>query len=452
MTREARRNGHGAGPASGGSGAPGEAESADRAPGSSAASASHLGFSTRAIRVASRAPEVLQRPSSVPIYQTATFAAFDSEELAAVAADPRAGFAYSRLSNPTTSAFGDAYAELAGGEAGVALASGMGAIHAACASILRAGDRVVAPLAAYGSTRSQLSGYFGRFGVQIRLVDMTNHGAVADALAEGPTRLVYAETSANPTTFITDHEAVARLAHDAGARYIVDNTFASTYVCRPLDLGADLVVESATKYIGGHSDLMAGVVAGSSELIAAVRRIQVETGATLAPIEAFLALRGLLTMAVRVDRHAANARTLAAWLENQDGVSRVFYPGLPSHPQHAVAMRQFRPGVAGGMLAFEVSGGRAAGRAIIDALQITERTASLGSVHTMVVHPPSTSQRQLSEAELVESGINPGLLRVSVGLEDVADLQADLGRALSVGAAANEGANVATDAPSLGVS
>lgn len=403
-----------------------------------------LGFSTRAIRAASHAPEVHQRPSSVPIYQTATFASLDSEELAMVAADPRAGYAYSRLSNPTTTALGDAYAELADGEAGVALGSGMAAIHAACASVLRAGDRVVAPLAAYGSTRSQLTSYFGRFGVEIRLVDMTDLEALEIAISEKPTRLVYAETSANPTTFITDHAAAARLAHRGGALYVVDNTFASTYVCRPLALGADLVIESATKYIGGHSDLMAGVVAGSESLIREVRRVQVDTGATLAPIEAFLALRGMLTLGVRMDRHAANAAALAEWLERQPGVDQVLYPGLPSHPQHDVAVRQFRPGVGGGMLAFEVAGGRTAGQAIIDALALTERTASLGSVHTMVVHPPSTSQRQLTEEQLIESGIRPGLLRVSVGLEDVDDLVADFARAFAAA-----GVGVEAVAPAL---
>lgn len=402
------------------------------------------GFSTRAIRAASHVPEVHQRPTTVPIYQTATFSSLDTDELAIVAADSRAGYAYSRLSNPTTTALGDAYAELAGGESGVALASGMAAIHAACASVLRAGDRVVAPLAAYGSTRSQLASYFGRFGVEIRLVNMTDHDAVAAALAESPTRLVYAETSANPTTFVTDHAAVANLAHGAGALYVVDNTFASTYVCRPLSLGADLVVESATKYIGGHSDLMAGVVAGSARLIADVRRVQVDTGATLAPIEAFLALRGLLTLAVRVDRHAANALALATWLESMPGVESVIYPGLESHPQRSVVRRQFRTGVAGGMLAFELVGGRAAGEAIINALALTERTASLGSVHTMVVHPPSTSQRQLTEDQLVESGIRPGLLRVSVGLEDVDDLKVDFANAFSVA-----GVGVEAEAPAL---
>lgn len=389
------------------------------------------GFSTRAIRAASRVPRVDQRPSSVPIYQTATFTSADAEELGDVAADGRAGFAYSRISNPTSAALGAAYAELAGGEAGVALASGMGAIHAALASQLQAGDRVVAPLVAYGSTRTQLIDTFTRFGVTVDFADLTDNGAAAEAIAAAPTRVVYAETIANPTAVVSDHATLARLAHEHGATYLVDNTFASPYVCRPLDFGADLVVESATKFLSGHSDVIAGVVAGRLDLIRRVEKVQIDTGATLGPFDAFLVLRGILTLAVRAERHAATAAALAAWLERQDGVQRVIYPGLPSHPQHDVAVRQFRPGVAGGMLSVEVAGGRAAGRAVIDALTLTELTASLGSVHTMVVHPPSTSQRQMSEADLLAAGIVPGLLRVSVGLEDLEDLQDDFSAALA---------------------
>ena len=390
------------------------------------------GFSTRAIRAASRVPNVLQRPSTVPIYQTATFTSGDAEELGDVVADARAGFSYTRLSNPTSRALGDAYAELAGGEAGTALASGMGAIHATLLSQLRAGDRIVAPRAAYGSSRTLLSGTFARFGVQVDVVDLTDNAAAAAAIAAAPTKVVYAETIANPTTVVTDHATVARLAHEHGAMYIVDNTFAPPYVCRPLELGADLVIESGTKFLGGHSDVIAGVVAGPVDLIRQVEAVQNDTGATIGPFDAFLVLRGMLTLAVRVERHARTAAALAAWLERQEGVVRVLYPGLASHPQHDVAMRQFRDGVAGGMLAFEVEGGREAGRAIIDAMALPELTASLGSVHTMVVHPPSTSQRQLSEEELLAAGITPGLLRVSVGLEDLEDLQADFAAALEV--------------------
>ncbi len=390
------------------------------------------GFSTRAIRAASRVPQVDQQPSSVPIYQSATFSSADAQELGDVAADPRAGYAYSRISNPTSTALGAAYAELAGGEAGVALASGMGAIHAALASQLKAGDRVVAPLAIYGSTRTQLVDTFANFGVTVDFVDLTDTAAAATAIAAAPTRVVYAESIANPTTVVTDHAAVARLAHEHGATYIVDNTFASPYVCQPLELGADLVVESATKFLSGHSDVIAGVVAGRADLIKRVEKVQIDTGATIGPFDAFLVLRGIMTLAVRVEAHARTAAALAGWLERQDGVQRVLYPGLPSHPQHEAAMRQFRPGVAGGMLAVELAGGREAGRAMIDALTLTELTASLGSVHTMVVHPPSTSQRQMSEAELAAAGITPGLLRVSVGLEDLEDLQDDFAAALEV--------------------
>jgi methionine-gamma-lyase len=391
----------------------------------------YRGFSTRAIRAASRAPRIDQQPTSVPIYQTATFASSDAQELGRVAADPRAGYAYSRISNPTTTALGDAYAELAGGEAGLALASGMGAIHAALVSLLRAGDRILAPTTCYGSTWSLLRNTIGCLGIRVDVVDTANLEAVEAALAVAPTRVLYAETIANPTTFVADHAALSELARRHGAAYVVDNTFASPYVCRPLELGADLVVESATKFLGGHSDVIAGVVAGSSERIAGVATVQINTGATLGPLEAFLVLRGILTLAVRVDRQAQTAARLAAWLEAEPRVLSVLYPGLRSHPQHAIAIRQFRSGVAGGMLAFEVEGGTRAGRALIDALTIPELTASLGSVHTMVVHPPSTSHRQWNEAELLEAGITPGLLRVSVGLEDIEDLEADFSDALA---------------------
>ena len=391
-------------------------------------------------------PKLDQVPTSVPIYQTATFASADADELGRVAADPRSGYAYSRISNPTTTALGDAYAELAGGEAGIALASGMGAIHAALSSILRAGDRIVAPVALYGSTRAQLLRTFGGFGVRVDIVDTTDLEAVEAALAAAPTAVLYSETIANPTTFVADHTALADLAHRHGAAYVVDNTFASPYVCRPLELGADLVVESATKFLGGHSDVIAGVVAGSAERVALVQRVQIDTGATLGPFEAFLVLRGILTLAIRAERHAATAAALADWLERQEGVRSVLYPGLSSHPQHAVATRQFRPGVAGGMLAFEVEGGRGAGRAVIDEMRLPELTASLGSVHTMVVHPPSTSQRQSSDAELLEAGITPGLLRVSVGLEDLEDLQADFAEALVIARDVARGAVAAVGA------
>src|SRR5690349_13747831 len=387
------------------------------------------GFSTRAIRAAHRLPAVEQRPTSVPIYQTVTFSSGDTGELGEVLTGQRPGYAYGRIDNPTTAAFGWAVAELEGAEDGVALATGMAAIHSMLVSLLSAGDRVVATTASYGTTRAQLDGVFKRLGVTTAFVDVTDLAAVERALAAAPTRVLYAETIANPTIVVADHAALADLAHRHGARYVVDNTFASPYLCRPAELGADLVIESATKYIAGHSDVLAGVVVGRRDLVDGVRSVIVDTGATLAPMSAFLALRGLSTLAIRMDRHAATAAALAAWLERQPGVSRVYHPALASHPQREVAVRQLRAG--GGMLAFELAGGRDAGRAFIDALTLPQLTASLGSVFTMVVHPPSTTHRQLDDAALAQAGITAGLLRVSVGLEDVDDLVRDFERGLA---------------------
>ena len=259
-------------------------------------------------------------------------------------------------------------------------------------------------------------------------VDVTDLAAVERALAAAPARVLYAETIANPTIVVADHVALADLAHRFGALYIVDNTFASPYLCRPVELGADLVAESATKYLSGHSDVMAGVVSGATSLVHRVRDFQVDTGASLDPHAAYLAMRGLSTLALRMERHSTTAAGLGAWLEAQPGVSRVWYPSLPTHPQHEVATRQLARG--GGMLAFELAGGRAAGRAVIDALEIPVRTASLGSVFTIVSHPPSTTHRQLDDAALAAAGITPGLLRCSVGLEDLDDLVADFSQAL----------------------
>jgi len=378
----------------------------------------------------------------VPIYQTVTFSSDDAAELGAVLTDEQPGYAYSRIDNPTVTALAAAVAELEGAEAGYALASGMAAIHAAVVSLVSAGDRIVATRASYGTTRALFSDVLGRLGVSTTFVDMTDANAVEAALAAAPTRILYAETIANPTIVVADHAALAEIAHRHGALYVVDNTFASPYLCRPLELGADLVVESATKYLSGHSDVLAGVVCGRSDLIDAIRTLQVDTGASLAPNSAFLVLRGISTLAIRMERHAATAAALAAWLERQPGVSRVYHPSLASHPQHEVAMRQLALG--GGMLAFELAGGRAAGRAFIDTLSVPELTASLGSVFTMVVHPPSTTHRQLDDAALASAGITAGLLRCSVGLEDLDDLVADFERGLAAASAATEPEPAAT--------
>jgi cystathionine beta-lyase/cystathionine gamma-synthase len=387
------------------------------------------GFSTRAIRAASRAPRVDQVPTAVPIYQSATFSAADAEELGDVLTDRVPGYAYSRVDNPTTAALAEAAAELEGAEDGYAFATGMAAIHATLLSLLKSGDRVVATRAVYGSTRSLLVNVLGRLGIETTFVDVTDHEAVDAALRRASARLLYAETISNPTIVVADHAALAEIAHRRGAKYVVDNTFASPYLCRPLELGADVVIESATKYLAGHSDVLAGVACGDRKNIARIKAVEVDTGGSLAPLAAFLVLRGISTLALRMERHSTTAAALAAWLEQQPGVDRVFHPSRPGHPQHLLASRQLALG--GGMLAFELPGGREAGGDVIDALAFTQRTASLGSVHTMVVHPPSTTHRQLDDAALIESGIAPGLLRVSVGLEDLDDLIADFERGLA---------------------
>ena len=326
------------------------------------------GFSTRAIKAATTPPVVDQRPNSVPLYLSASFSAEDAQELGSILTGTTPGYAYARIENPTGTALADAIAAVEGAEAGRVFASGMGAIHAALAAVLHAGDHVLATAAIYGSTRSLLVNQFGRLGVRTTFIDATDLAAVDAALAATPTRVLYVETISNPTIVVTDIAALAGLAHAHGALLIVDNTFASPYLCRPIELGADLVVESATKYIGGHSDVLAGVVAGSRELISAVRLVEIDTGGTLSPLSAFLVLRGLATLAVRMERHAATARVLAAWLETEPAVERVLYPGLASHPQHELARRQFP--IGGGMLAFQVVGGRTGGGAFIDALTI----------------------------------------------------------------------------------
>jgi len=393
------------------------------------------GFSTRALRAAMRGVRLAQRPNSVPIYQSATFSAADSDELAAILNDEQAGYAYSRIDNPTSAALAAAVAELEGAEAGHAFASGMGAIHATLVALAQAGDHIVASAALYGSTRHLLSGILARLGIETTFVDARDTDAVARGMRPN-TRVLYLETIANPTITVVNLEALAAIGHRHGVTVVVDNTFASPYLCQPLALGADLVVHSGTKYLGGHGDVIAGVVVGDAGRIRAVRDVQTDTGAALAPFSAWLVLRGIETLGVRMERHCANGLGLARALEGREGVRLVLYPGLASHPDAAVAARQLRAG--GGMLAFELAGGRSAGRAFLDALEIGERTASLGAVFTMAVHPPSTTHRQLDAAALAEAGIPEGLIRVSVGIEDLDDIVRAFDLALAAAAASTE--------------
>ncbi|MGI8927845.1 MAG: trans-sulfuration enzyme family protein [Candidatus Limnocylindrales bacterium] len=390
--------------------------------------ARNAGFGTRAIGAATRAPRVEQTPDSVPIYQAVTFSAEDSAELGDILDDRKPGYAYSRIDNPTSTALADALSELHGADAGFVFATGMAAAHAMFLALVEAGDHVVASSALYGSVQHLLENTLGRLGVEVTLVDVSDHDTVEAAFRPN-TRLLHVETIANPTIVVADLPALAEIAHRHGAVLTVDNTFASPYLCRPIELGADLVFESCTKWIGGHSDVLGGVVVGDTAKLKTVRRVQIDTGGSLAPLSAFLILRGIATLHVRMERHTESALAVARALEAQETVRQVYYPGLPSHPQAAVAQRVLRAG--GGMLAFDL-GSRTVAASFLDALTLPPRTASLGSVMTMAVHPPSTTHRQLDEAALAAAGIREGLVRVSVGLEDVDDLITDFEHGLTV--------------------
>jgi cystathionine beta-lyase/cystathionine gamma-synthase len=386
------------------------------------------GFSTRAIRAAGRVPAAPQPPVNVPIYQTSTFEVESATELAELLEFRRPGHSYTRYSNPTNEALELALAELEGGEACVIAASGMAAIHAVCLSTLRSGDELLIPRAVYGGVPGLAARVLERSGISTRAVDTTDLDAVESAI--GPkTRLVWLETISNPTTALADIAAIAELAHRRDVPVAVDGTFATPYLSNPLRLGADLVVHSLTKYVGGHSDIMAGAVVGGAQRVAEARRVLVETGGTAAPLHAFLALRGVKTLALRMERHSATALAVASALVRANGIAGVRYPGLAAHPQHELARRTLRDGKAGGMLAVELAGGRQAGERFLERLEVAVHATSLGSAETLCSHPASSSHRQLADDELALAGLSPGTVRVSVGLEDAADLVDDLVRA-----------------------
>ncbi len=390
---------------------------------------SRHGFGTRALRAATNAPRVDQTPDAVPIYQAVTFSAESAGELADVLGDKVPGYSYSRIDNPTANALAAALAEIEGAQAGYVFASGMAAVHATFVSLLAQGDHVVAAKQIYGSVQHLLATVLPRFGVETTFVDATDPDAVEAAFRPN-TRLLHIETIANPTIVLADLATLIERAHRRGVTISVDNTFASPWLVRPAELGADLVIEALTKWIGGHSDVLAGGVCGRADLIAAIRKVQIDTGGTLAPQSAFLVLRGIETLHVRMERHSSNALALARHLEAA-GLTTVRYPGLPSHPQFQVAQRELRAG--GGMLCFELPD-RQAAETFLDALTLPPRTASLGSVRTIAVHPPSSTHRQMDSAQLASVGIPEGLVRVSVGLEEIDDLIADFDQALAAAA------------------
>jgi cystathionine beta-lyase/cystathionine gamma-synthase len=299
----------------------------------------------------------------------------------------------------------------------------MAAIHGIALAVLRTGDELLIPRAVYGGVIGLARAVLEPSGIVHRAVDTTDAEAVAAAI--GPrTRLLWLETISNPTTAVADIAALAELAHDRGVLVAVDNTFASPALATPLALGADVVVHSTTKYVGGHSDIIGGVAVGSADLMDTVRHVVLNAGGNASPWEAFLALRGLKTLALRMERHSSNALAVAEALSNASGVVGVRYPGLRSHPQHELARRVLRDGMAGGMLALDLPD-RAAGERFLERVRVAVHATSLGSVETLVSHPASSSHRQLTDAELAPAGLTAGTVRVSIGLEDAADLIED---------------------------
>lgn len=375
----------------------------------------------------------MSRPLGLPVVRSAAFAFDTAADYSDVLGGRAPGYSYSRIDNPTSAAFAAAVAalEAPGDDAVTAdpFASGMAAISTALLANLSAGEHVVAPADCYGGTYSLLTDWLPRWGIEVSLVDVADPAAVRAAITPA-TRIVYAETIANPTLTVPDLAELAGIAHDAGALLAVDSTFASPVLCRPLAHGADLVLHSATKYLGGHADATGGVVVGPAQRVAAVRAARIDLGGCLAPDEAFLLHRGLATLQLRITRQSGTAALLAGKLTGHPGVERVHYPGLAAHPQHAVARRQFASGLFGGMLSLDVRGGRRAGMAFCDALRTVAVATSLGSVHSKVSHAASTTHRQLDDAALGAAGIAPGQVRISVGVEDPDELLADLHRAL----------------------
>jgi cystathionine beta-lyase/cystathionine gamma-synthase len=384
------------------------------------------GFTTRAIHVPP--PPMDQEAPSIPIFQTSTFRFDTSEDYAETISFRRPGYTYTRgYGNPTLLAFERLVAELEGTESGFSFASGMAAVHTLVTSLARAGDRIVASNELYGGSYSLFTKVLPRYGIEVTFVSPHDADAVAAALPDAV--LFYAETIANPTVTVADLEALGSLCRASGVPAAVDNTFASPYLCNPARFGFDHVLHSATKYIGGHHDLTGGVVATTEDGMRRLRDTAIETGGTMAPFEAWLALRGLMTLELRMERHSRSAQTLAEFLEGQAKVDRVHYPGLPSHPNHEVA-RRLLPRGFGGMLAFEIEGGVEAGMRFCDGLELGWIATSLGGTHTLVGHAASTTHRQMDPAARRAAGIADGLVRLSVGLEDVEDLIEDFERAL----------------------
>ena len=365
---------------------------------------------------------------AAPIYTTATFRADSAKDFATRAGEPRHPEFYSRYGNPTLAQAENVLANLEGAESALVTGSGMAAVSATVLSIVSQGDHIVSQSNHYGGTLNLFQKLLPKFGVETTQVDQRDVSNFEKALRPN-TKLILVETPANPTMTLTDLRAVAALAKSRGVTTLIDNTFATPINQRPLDLGIDLAFHSATKYFGGHSDLIAGSVMGSRERVTQVWNMHVILGATLGAFDAWLMLRGLRTLSLRVRQHNENATALAQFLETHRSVQAIYYPGLKNHPQHELARRQMSG--FGGMLSFEVKGGYQAADRVLGKLRLPARAASLGGVESLAVHPASNFLHYMTLEEAEKIGIAPGLLRISVGLEGKDDLIGDFDQALA---------------------
>jgi methionine-gamma-lyase len=385
-------------------------------------------FSTRAIHHGYD-PQSHQGALNPPIYMTSTFTFDTAESGGAMFAGEKEGHFYSRISNPTLDHLEQRIANLEGGEAGLCTASGMGAITSTLWSFLEAGDEVIIDKTLYGCTFAFMTHGLPRFGVKVTLVDMTNPDNLTHAISE-KTKIVYFETPANPNNRLVDIAAISQIARRTGAKVVVDNTYATPVITRPLEHGADIVVHSATKFLSGHGDVVAGLIVGSLEDITQIRLVGLKdmTGAVMSPMTAMLLLRGIKTLELRMERHCKTAAEVAEALEAHPAVLSVSYPGLDSFAQRDLARRQMAN--FGGMIPFEVKGGKAGGIALMNRLNLIQRAVSLGDAESLIQHPASMTHSTYTPEERAEHGIAEGLVRLSVGLEGAADLINDLHAAL----------------------
>jgi cystathionine beta-lyase/cystathionine gamma-synthase len=401
-------------------------------------SANKLSIFTQAVHAGERSPRPDFTPVVTPIYKSVGYLYESMDQLDAVFGAEREGYVYPRFGTPTNAALERAVATLEGGEEAegnemaLSFASGMAAVHAALlATGLEAGQAVVSAHDVYGASYALLAKLFTALGIRVRFVDIADLPAVEQAIAEEKPQAVFCETISNPLLKVADVPALAELAHAHGAEMVVDSTFATPYLVRPLTLGVDYVVHSSTKYLGGHGDVLGGVVVTSAERRERLWELIKITGGNLGPDQAWLTLRGLKTLPLRMAQHCRNAAAVAAWLAEHPRIAKVNYPGLPSHPQHNVATRLFRDGCYGGMVSFEIAGAdRTRVFRFMEALRLVLPATTLGDVYSLTLYPAHSSHRALSPQERAAIGIGEGLVRLSVGIEDVEDIIADLDQAL----------------------